>query len=240
MEKDIVSVLNQIQVKLNVPKGQFNKFANFKYRSCEDNLEAIKPYLKEHKAILVLTDDLVLIGDRYYVKATAMIKIGEGQSILTHGWARETATKKGMDESQITGSASSYARKFALNGMFCIDDTKDADTRNNEPEPKAELPKPKNESNPASTKQVVEKSSDPINPQTEWEKENDKSFKIVSSNEVYTLTELAKKNSWSKKDFEEATVSLGYHDEWKFNRQDYNTLMEQFTKKKPVEADKND
>lgn len=118
--------LAAIQKALNVPKNQFNKFGGYKYRSCEDILETIKPLLG--KAILTLTDDIFQIGDRYYVKATAQFKDG-GESISVSACAREPQSRKGMDESQITGSASSYARKYALNGLFCLSDVQDADTQ---------------------------------------------------------------------------------------------------------------
>jgi hypothetical protein len=120
--------LIKIQKALKAPKGQFNSFGNYKYRSCEDILEAVKPLLND--ATLILTDELVLVGDRYYIKATALFE-DKDENIAVHAWARESLDKKGMDASQITGTASSYARKYALNGLFLIDDTKDADTMDN-------------------------------------------------------------------------------------------------------------
>ena len=120
--------LIQIQKTLKAPKGQFNKFGNYKYRSCEDILEALKPLLYENKCTLIINDDIVSVGSRVYVKATVILKNESGEEISTTAFAREEETKKGMDSSQITGSTSSYARKYALNGMFCIDDTKDSDS----------------------------------------------------------------------------------------------------------------
>ena len=121
--------LCSIQSELKAPKGQYNSFGKYKYRSCEDILESVKPLLKKYGCVLSLTDEVVLIGDRYYIKATAMLTDTETDcGIGTVAFAREPDEKKGMDESQITGTASSYARKYALNGLFCIDDTKDADT----------------------------------------------------------------------------------------------------------------
>lgn len=117
-----------IQAGLKAPKGQFNKFGNYKYRSLEDINEALKPLLAHENLQLTVSDDLVLIGERYYIKATATISDSEGNYVEAHGFARESLTKKGMDDSQITGTASSYARKYALNGLFLIDDTKDADS----------------------------------------------------------------------------------------------------------------
>ena len=122
--------LNTIQSLLNAPKGQYNKFGGYRYRSCEDILAALKPLLADTKCTLALSDDIVMIGDRYYIKATATIKNEAGETESTTAFAREALTKKGMDESQVTGAASSYARKYALNGLFAIDDTKDADYLN--------------------------------------------------------------------------------------------------------------
>ena len=119
-----------IQSELKAPKSQFNKFGGYKYRKAEDILEAVKPLLAKQKCTLIITDDVVLIGNRIYVKATATIKNEKGESETTNGWAREEETKKGMDGSQITGASSSYARKYALNGLFAIDDNADSDTTN--------------------------------------------------------------------------------------------------------------
>lgn len=122
--------VGDIQHKLKAPKGQYNSFGKYNYRSCEDILEGVKPLLKEHNLALLIDDEIVQIGERYYVKATA--KITDGREIVSAtAYAREPDTKKGMDESQITGATSSYARKYALNALLCIDDTKDADTMDN-------------------------------------------------------------------------------------------------------------
>lgn len=119
-----------IQSELKAPKSQFNRFGGYKYRKAEDILEAVKPLLAKQKCTLIITDDVVLIGNRIYVKATATIKNEKGECETTNGWAREEETKKGMDGSQITGASSSYARKYALNGLFAIDDNADSDTTN--------------------------------------------------------------------------------------------------------------
>lgn len=119
-----------IQSELKAPKSQFNKFGGYKYRKAEDILEAVKPLLAKQKCTLIITDDVVLIGNRIYVKATATIKNEKGECETTNGWAREEETKKGMDGSQITGASSSYARKYALNGLFAIDDNADSDATN--------------------------------------------------------------------------------------------------------------
>lgn len=119
-----------IQSELKAPKSQFNKFGGYKYRKAEDILEAVKPLLNKQKCTLTITDDIVMVGNRIYVKATATIKNEKGECEATTGWAREEETKKGMDGSQITGASSSYARKYALNGLFAIDDNNDSDTTN--------------------------------------------------------------------------------------------------------------
>src|SRR5690625_78923 len=119
--------LIKIQQELKAPKGNFNKFGNFRYRSAEDILEAVKPINAKYELFLTLTDEPLQIGERYYIQATASITDGEKEHNVT-AYAREALNKKGMDDSQITGTASSYARKYALNGLYLIDDTKDADT----------------------------------------------------------------------------------------------------------------
>ena len=130
-----------IQAELKAPKDQTNTFGKYKYRSCEDILESVKPLLKKHNATLVISDSLELIGERYYIKATASFQDIETDGIIENtAFARESAEKKGMDDSQVTGATSSYARKYALNGLFLIDDTKDADTDEyrNQQKPKEE------------------------------------------------------------------------------------------------------
>ena len=125
----IYEKLSKIQEELKAPKGQYNSFGKYKYRSCEDILEAVKPLLIKNKLSMQISDELMQIGDRYYVKANATLLDLEDNSTMTNtAYAREEEEKKGMDGSQITGTASSYARKYALNGLFLIDDTKDADT----------------------------------------------------------------------------------------------------------------
>jgi hypothetical protein len=121
--------LVKIQAELKAPKGQTNNFGKYKYRSAEDIIEAVKPILNKYGTALVISDEVVQVGDRIYIKATASLMHLE-EVISVHGWAREEEFKKGMDAAQITGSASSYARKYALNGLFAIDDTKDADATN--------------------------------------------------------------------------------------------------------------
>jgi muconolactone delta-isomerase len=129
--------LIEIQHELKAPKGQFNSFANFNYRSLEDILEALKPLLWKSKCFITISDHLEQIGDRYYVKADVVLTNSEGVQVSACAYAREALERKGMDSSQVTGSTSSYARKYALNGLFAIDDTKDAD---NEEHPEVHAP----------------------------------------------------------------------------------------------------
>lgn len=134
--------LQGIQSSLKAPKGQTNKFGGYRYRSAEDILTSVKPLLAEWACTLVITDEMVEVGGRVYVKSTAVIASTEDSSdssIHVNAYAREAETKKGMDDAQITGSASSYARKYALNGLFAIDDTKDPDATNDHG---SKLPKP--------------------------------------------------------------------------------------------------
>lgn len=127
--KPIFAALMAVQAELKAPKNQHNSFGKYDYRSAEDIIEAVKPLLKDNGLFLNMSDDIVLIGDRYYIKATVkVVDVVTGESVQTSALAREAAQKKGMDESQVTGTASSYARKYALNGLFAIDDNRDADT----------------------------------------------------------------------------------------------------------------
>lgn len=142
----IYAKLAAIQAALKAPKTQFNKFGGYKYRKSEDILEAAKPLTGEQGCTLTCTDELQFIGDRYYIKATATLTcIEDGSSVSTTAYAREEEEKKGMDGSQVTGASSSYARKYALNGLLCIDDTADSDTTNqgdSAPQKPAESPNP--------------------------------------------------------------------------------------------------
>ena len=131
MSNSLRQKLCNIQTQLKAPKGQTNAFGGYRYRSAEDILEALKPLLREYGCSLIIQDEIVDISNRVYVKATANIVDNDTDAVLNaSAFAREAEVKKGMDDAQITGSASSYARKYALNGLFCIDDTKDADATN--------------------------------------------------------------------------------------------------------------
>jgi hypothetical protein len=154
-ETMIYDKLAEIQQKLKAPKSQFNKFGNYEYRSCEDILNALKPLLGG--AVILLSDEIVQIGERYYVKAAATLTDGK-ELVTTTAYARESIDKKGMDDAQITGSASSYARKYALNGLFAIDDTKDSDTTNTHG--KNETPSPS---------QSVQPESQPNQPHSDYQ-----------------------------------------------------------------------
>jgi len=162
----IYEILEKIQTELKCNKGQYNNFGNYKYRSCEDICEALKPLLKEYKCSVTLADEIVLIGERYYIRATATLHLGD-EKIITTAWARESQEKKGMDASQITGATSSYARKYALNGLFLLDDTEDADS------PKSKM----NENKPKDT---------------EIKKQTQEQFMIINSLDT-TLKDFAKK-----------------------------------------------
>ncbi|NFM26202.1 recombinase [Clostridium sporogenes] len=128
---NVYEKLMNVQATLKAPKSQYNSFGKYSYRSCEDILESLKPLLKENKAIVNITDEIIEINSRFYIKATAtFIDIEKGDKVQASALAREDETKKGMDLAQVTGSVSSYARKYALNGLFAIDDNKDSDSTN--------------------------------------------------------------------------------------------------------------
>lgn len=143
---NVYEKLLHVQSELKVPKSNYNSFGKYSYRNCEDILEAFKPLGKDIKAVLTVNDELVLIGERYYVKSVVtFIDIESCEKVTNTAYAREEDNKKGMDSSQVTGATSSYARKYALNGLFCIDDTKDSDCTNNEPKNDNKHPKSNNE-----------------------------------------------------------------------------------------------
>lgn len=148
-----------VQMELKAPKSQYNKFGGYSYRSTEDILQAVKPLLKRDDDSLSLSDEPILVGDWHYIKATATFTDKNGKTTTSTGYAREATNKKGMDDSQITGTASSYARKYALNGLFLIDDTKDADTDEYHQQ---QQPRPHRTSNkrPAPKKQMTQLQKD--------------------------------------------------------------------------------
>ena len=154
----IHEALMAVQSELKAPKGQMNKFGCYKYRSCEDILEAVKPILKAHSLVLRLSDKPVIVDSWHYIEATATVESQDGATYTVTAYAREPEFKKGMDDSQITGTASSYARKYALNGLFCIDDTKDADTDENRNEQTARQARKQKQEKP---KQPAEKEFNP-------------------------------------------------------------------------------
>lgn len=156
---EINRVLSKIQKELKAPKNQYNGFGKYKYRNCEDILEGLKPHL-DNETNLTITDEIHLIGDRHYVKATVTLR-HKGESITASAYAREAEQKKGMDSAQVTGATSSYARKYALNGLFCIDDTKDADSMDNSTN--YQKPKPQNYAKPAPS---IPKKPNPIEDKT--------------------------------------------------------------------------
>lgn len=157
-QKSIYEKLSAIQMELKAPKSQFNKFGNYNYRSCEDILEAVKPLCNKNEVTLTIGDEIVCVEGRHYVKATAVLSDWiSGDTIQNVSYARESSTKKGMDDSQVTGSTSTYARKYALNGLFNIDDTKDNDTSELKQETDTKAQKAAKESLESSIKEVRER-----------------------------------------------------------------------------------
>lgn len=197
-----IEKLLAVQAELKAPKGQYNSFGKYKYRSCEDILEAVKPLLKKHGASITISDELVQIGNRIYVKATARFwDTNHNSGVIDNtAFAREPDTKKGMDESQITGTASSYARKYALNGLLLIDDTKDADTDENRNERENRTKKQKEQ---PKQEQVEDRTGEPAYPTEESmvndllavasksEKVNGMLTKLLETNKCRDLPELA-------------------------------------------------
>lgn len=163
--------LTSIQTSLKAPKGQFNSFGKYHYRSCEDILEALKSHLASTKTAIVINDEIIAVGTRIYVKATATLLDNESEETISiSASARECEDKKGMDSSQLTGATSSYARKYALNGLFCIDDNKDADSSDNSKDDK----KPKEQKQEQKQEQYkCEKCSKPFEP---WTDKNGKTW----------------------------------------------------------------
>ncbi|MRI69718.1 recombinase [Enterococcus casseliflavus] len=158
-ERTFLERVSLLITELKAPKGQYNKFGKYNYRSAEDILEAVKPLAKDHGLVPKLSDEPVMIGDWHYIKATASIKdVKTGEEEIATAYAREPLAKKGMDESQITGTASSYARKYAMNGLYQIDDTKDADTDEYTEQVKQATPKPITKTQ----QQALQKRSDEI------------------------------------------------------------------------------
>lgn len=198
-----MNVLTTIQSELKAPKGQYNSFAKYYYRSCEDILEAVKPLLVKHEATLTVSDEVVSIGDRFYVKATATLFSAKDGSFTVSAYAREPDSKKGSDESQITGAASSYARKYALNGLFLIDDAKDADTD----EHRAESSRPSQK--PQATSGGTKPTKEHVSEMAKW---NDGTF---SKDELAAIKNNLQSPGWlkvfedTKKEYERRKNVLG-------------------------------
>lgn len=190
----------EIQKQLKAPKGQWNDFAKYNYRSCEDIVEAVKPILASLGYHLILSDKMIQVGGRVYVEATASVMKGESVIGFATASAREPESKKGMDESQITGAASSYARKYALNGLFAIDDTKDADHADNSQQA---------EHNPAPTKQAPQADDKPWFNDADFEKHADSMVAKIQSGESSPekiVAALRKKYAVSKKMVEKISL----------------------------------
>lgn len=198
--------LIKIQKELKVPKNQMNKFGNYRFRSAEDIIEAAKPICHKHDCALTISDEVILIGDRIYVKATATLHKSDGDYIATTGYAREEEVKKGMDAAQITGSASSYARKYALNGLFAIDDTKDADATNDH---KDEIGDEKRLQlitmleNTLYDEEKKSKMANLIDSYTTWDQYN-KAFKVLIANQIEDKDRIAMGLNYNQSDIKKA------------------------------------
>ena len=178
---NIFEKLSAIQNELKAPKNQYNSFGKYNYRSCEDILEGVKPLCRKYRTTLIIGDTLELIGDRYYIKAMATLyDLDSDKSISNIAYARESENKTGMDASQITGATSSYARKYALNGLFCIDDTKDADTDEYQNQTKEQ---PKKQAVSKATKKQIEIINELFN-----EEEIAKALDLVKKENIEDLT----------------------------------------------------
>lgn len=156
MSTTLHTTLADIQARLKAPKGQYNSFGKYSYRSCEDIMAAVKPLLAEHGAAITISDEIIEVGGRIYCRARATIH-GEGESIYTDAYAREEESKKGMDAAQLSGSCSSYARKYSLSGLLCLDDTKDADATNQGEKPAERAKQPSSTRTPASSTRTPDK-----------------------------------------------------------------------------------
>jgi len=194
--------LIKIQSELKAPKGQENKFGHYMYRNCEDILEAVKPLLKKHNCSMVIRDEIILIGDRYYVQAEIEIE-HEEKYLSVKAMAREATVKKGMDESQITGAASSYARKYALNGLFLIDDTKDADSQEPPKEVKKQARKPATpDFNSAINKLFANPSEALINKCEKWLEKNKAPVDVIDYFKKYETEFFIKREQMEKENEE--------------------------------------
>lgn len=202
--------LIEIQKELKVPKNQMNKFGNYRFRSAEDIIEAAKPICHKYDCALIISDEVVLIGDRIYVKAQACLVSKDGSTINTTGYAREEEVKKGMDAAQITGSASSYARKYALNGLFAIDDTKDADSTNDH---KDEIGDEKRLQlitmleNTLYEEDKKTKMANLIDSYTTWDQYN-KAFKVLIANQVEDKDRIAMGMNYNQSDIKKAIKNI--------------------------------
>lgn len=204
----IKAKLLAIQCELKAPKGQFNSFGKYHYRSCEDILEAVKPICGKNNAVLTLSDEVVNVGNRFYIKATATLSDTESEKVVTvTAYAREEEDKKGMDGSQITGAASSYARKYALNGLFNIDDTEDSDSTNKgddkKDDKKAEVKTAEKKTESKNVDNTVKPSDTPLF----MIKPEDRSLHLMDLIKGSSVTGVAVR-SWIKATGKEAAVEL--------------------------------
>lgn len=198
----IYEKLTKVQEELNAPKGQYNSFGKYNYRSCEDILEALKPILAKHGLFLMISDTLEQIGDRYYIRATCTISDGETH-ITNCAFAREEESKKGMDGAQVTGTSSSYARKYALNGLFLIDGTKDPDTDEYYRQAKGNT-----------TKQTSRTSTG-----------SGKADKLVTENQLSRMYAIANTKGYSKEDIDKSIHKKGKNSAKELTMAEYDELI---------------
>lgn len=210
-KESIYAKLSRVQLHLKAPKSQFNKFGNYAYRSAEDILEALKPVLAEVGLALVISDEVTLMGDRFYIRATACVNDFDGGKISATAYAREADERKGMDSSQVTGSASSYARKYALNGLFAIDDTKEADATNTH-----------DKSNPASTPKPAPKPA---------KADINKADVKITNAQVQRMFAIAKQKGIDNDTLKELVVKQGVSSSKDLNKKQYDAVIEQIEKR---------
>lgn len=237
-EMNVYQKLIKVQNELKAPKTQVNKFGGYKYRNCEDILEALKPILLGYESTIIISDEIINISDRFYIKSTVtFVDCETGKSITTTALAREAISKKGMDESQLTGSTSSYARKYALNGMFAIDDTKDSDTTNIGTPANKNIP-PENKNTPPENKNTTaENKNTPPASQTVSQSQLKRYFAIGKAKEcdmtqidelILKAFNLQSKKDWLVKDYTKFTDYM----QQKNSQEIVSMLMKKYEKNK--------
>jgi|DEB0MinimDraft_4_1074332.scaffolds.fasta_scaffold63302_2 hypothetical protein len=222
-KKEFYKKLSQLQQDIKAPKNKKNTFGNYSYRSCEDVMQSFKQINKQYNFFLSVTDEIINIGDRYYIKATA--KITDGENIVENvAYAREDENKKGMDLSQLTGACSSYARKYALNGLFCLDDTKDPDTDDFQNESQ-------NKQNKSQNKQNESVFDSTLPPQTKKIQFDEPSERLI--NEIKLMINMLSVDELEKKEIVknytyESGISKNTGKKWERYITDFDTLKNNF------------